>query len=77
MALLVEVGHGRMTPAAARAALEVGDRSVLPFEAAPPHGLYLLKAGLGGLGGSARGFTWGFEACVGQRLGVCASHGEL
>ncbi|GBF90172.1 tRNA pseudouridine(38,39,40) synthase [Raphidocelis subcapitata] len=43
VALLVEVGHGRMTPAAARAALEAGDRGVLPFEAAPPHGLYLLK----------------------------------
>lgn len=38
---LVEVGHGRITPAQFKKALAAGDRSALPVEAAPPHGLYL------------------------------------
>lgn len=38
---LVEVGHGRMTPAQFKKVLAAGDRSSLPVEAAPPHGLYL------------------------------------
>jgi hypothetical protein len=43
VAALVEVGHGRLTPEAARDLLESGDRGRLPVEAAPPHGLYLVR----------------------------------
>lgn len=39
---LVEVGHGRLSPAGLRELLEAADRSRLP-EAAPPHGLYLAR----------------------------------
>jgi hypothetical protein len=42
VAALVEVGHGRMTPAQVVAVLQSGDRARLP-EAAPPHGLYLMR----------------------------------
>lgn len=38
---LVEVGHSRLTPAQFRKLLLRGDRSALPVDAAPPHGLYL------------------------------------
>ena len=38
---LVEVGHGRITPAQFKKLLAKGDRLGLPVEAAPPHGLYL------------------------------------
>lgn len=38
---LVEVGHGRITPAKFKKLLLAGDRTGLPVEAAPPHGLYL------------------------------------
>jgi hypothetical protein len=40
---LVEVGHGRMSAAQLQQVLQAGDRSRLPVEAAPPHGLYLSK----------------------------------
>lgn len=40
---LVEVGQGRMTPAQFKNILEKGDRSALPVEAAPAHGLYLTQ----------------------------------
>jgi tRNA U38,U39,U40 pseudouridine synthase TruA len=42
---LVEVGHGRITPAQFKKALAAGDRSALPVEAAPPNGLYLEQVG--------------------------------
>jgi len=44
---LVEVGHGRMTPAQFKKVLAAGDRSSLPVEAAPPHGLYLDRVSAG------------------------------
>ena len=37
---LVEVGHGRLSPAKLASILASGDRKLLP-EAAPPHGLFL------------------------------------
>jgi hypothetical protein len=40
---LVEVGHGRITPAKFKKLLEAGDRTGLLVEAAPPNGLYLDK----------------------------------
>lgn len=40
---LVEVGHGRISPAQFKGLLAKGDRSGLPVEAAPPNGLYLTK----------------------------------
>lgn len=40
-AALVEVGHGRMTPAQFGKVVAAGDRSALTVEAAPAHGLYL------------------------------------
>lgn len=39
---LVEVGHGRTSPEQLRAILKGGQRDRLP-EAAPPHGLYLMR----------------------------------
>jgi tRNA U38,U39,U40 pseudouridine synthase TruA len=44
---LVEVGHGRITPAKFKKLLEAGDRTGLPVEAAPPTGLYLEKVSWG------------------------------
>lgn len=50
VAALVEVGHGRLTPAQAASILAGGDRARLP-EAAPPTGLYLMQCvGRGGGG---------------------------
>lgn len=42
VASLVEVGHGRLSPGQIGQILESGDRGRLP-EAAPPHGLYLMR----------------------------------
>jgi tRNA pseudouridine38-40 synthase len=42
VAALVEVGHGRLAPGQVAQLLESGDRGRLP-EAAPPHGLYLMR----------------------------------
>ena len=42
VAALTEVGHGRLAPAQIKQILESGDRGRLP-EAAPPHGLYLMR----------------------------------
>jgi tRNA U38,U39,U40 pseudouridine synthase TruA len=48
---LVEVGHGRISPAQFRKLVVAGDRQGLPVEAAPPHGLYLEKVGAAALAG--------------------------
>lgn len=48
---LVEVGHGRISPAQFRKLLVAGDRQGLPVEAAPPNGLYLEKVGRVALSG--------------------------
>lgn len=44
-AALVEVGHGRMTPAQLKRVLDAGNRAALTIEAAPAHGLYLQQVG--------------------------------
>ncbi|KAG2488767.1 hypothetical protein HYH03_012765 [Edaphochlamys debaryana] len=53
---LVEVGHRRITPAGLAEALAAADRSALPIEAAPPHGLVLSRVHFAG--------DAGFEARV-------------
>lgn len=72
---LVEVGHGRISPAQFKKLLSKGDRAALPVEAAPPHGLYLSKVSLLGkpsVVGNEAVDAWGiFAGCVVTVLGVC------
>jgi tRNA U38,U39,U40 pseudouridine synthase TruA len=72
---LVEVGHGRISPAQFKKLLSKGDRAALPVEAAPPHGLYLSKVSLLGKQQDA-GIAWSiFASCVVAVLEFCCWFG--